>query len=70
MKALDGQGISTGPNRYSFTKRLLTGDTKAIFNLAALDIGIHTVNNSNKIHMAMTKHTFSSYTFCKQQRYI
>ena len=36
--ALDGQGINTGPLRYSFTKRFLTGYRKATFNQAALDI--------------------------------
>ena len=32
LKALDGQSISMGLLRYKFTERLLTGDTKAIFN--------------------------------------
>ena len=32
LKALDGQSISTGPQRYTFTERLLTGDAKATFN--------------------------------------
>ena len=35
LKALDGQGISTGPQRYTFTERLLTGDAKATYNQAA-----------------------------------
>ena len=42
LKALDGQSISSEPLRYTFTERLLTGDAKATFNQAALDIGIHT----------------------------
>ena len=58
LKALDGQSISTGPLRYTFTERLLTGDAKATFNQAALDIGIRTVDNFNKVLMEMTKHTF------------
>ena len=40
LDALDGQNISTGPLRYTFTERLLTGAPKATFNQAALDIGI------------------------------
>ena len=34
FKVLGDQGISTGPQRYSLTERLLTGDMKAIFNQA------------------------------------
>ena len=45
LKALDGLSISTGPLRYIFTERLLTGDAKATFEQAALDIVIHTVDN-------------------------
>ena len=43
--ALNDQSISMGPLRYTFTEMNLTGDAKAIFNKAALDIGIHTINN-------------------------
>ena len=45
LKALHGQSISTGPLQYRFTECLLTGDAKATFNQAALDIGICTVDN-------------------------
>ena len=61
LKALDGQSISTGPLRYMFTKRLLTGYAKPTFNQAALDIGISTVDNFNKVFLEMTKHTFPAY---------
>ena len=36
------------PQRHTLTKRLLTGDAKATFNQAALDIGIRTVDKFNK----------------------
>ena len=49
LKALDGQGISKGPQRYMFTQWLLTG---------ALDIGMRTVHNFNKELGEMTKHAF------------
>ena len=68
MKILnqDGQGISTGPNRYSFTQIRLRGDAKATFNQASLDIGACIVDNFNKVVMKMTtKHAFPSYTFRK-----
>ena len=58
LKGLDGQSISTGPLRYTFTERLLTGDAKATFNQAALDIGIRTIDNSNKVLAEMTKDAF------------
>ena len=45
LKALDGQIISTGPLRYTFTERLWTDDVKATFNQAALGIGICTIDN-------------------------
>ena len=38
-----------------FTKTLLTGDTKATFNQAALDIGMHTVDDFNKVLAEITK---------------
>ena len=49
LKSLDGQSISTGPLRYTFTERLLTGDTKATFNQTDLDIGIHMADSFNKV---------------------
>ena len=70
LKALDGQSISMGPSRYMFTERLLTGDAKATFDQAALDIGILTVDNFNKVLAQMTKHAFPTHTFHKQKRYL
>ena len=63
LKALDGQSISMGPLWYTFTERLLTGDAKATFNKAALDIGISTVDNLYKVLAEMTKHAFPAYAF-------
>ena len=68
LKAFDGQGISTGPQRYMFTERLLTGDAKTTFNRAPLSIGMCTVDNFNKVPAEMTKHAFLTCTFCKQLR--
>ena len=53
-----------------FTEHLLTGDAKVTFNQAALDIGIPTVDNFNKVLVEMTEHAFPVYTFCKQKRYL
>ena len=60
VKALNSQGNSTRPQRYAFTERLLIGEAKATFNLDALDIGIHTVDD---FLAEMTKHTFPAYVF-------
>ena len=70
LKALDGQSISMGPLWYMFTKKLLIGEAKAIFNQATLDIGIHYVNNFNKVLLEMTKHAFQAYAFCEQKRHL
>ena len=67
LKAFNGQGISTGSLRYMFTECLLKGDAKATFNQTALDIGIHGVENFNKVLAEMIKHSFSAC--CKQKRY-
>ena len=53
-----------------FTKRLLTDDMKPTLNQAALDIGIRTVDNFNKVLAEMAKYAFPAYTFCKQKRYL
>ena len=50
------------------TEHLFRGDTKATFNQAALDIGIWTIDNFNKVLLEMTKYAFPAYAFCKQKR--
>ena len=70
LKALDGQSISRGPQRYTLTERLLTGDAKATFTQAALDIGTCTVDNFNKVIAEMTNHAFPVYAFLDQKRYL
>ena len=59
LKFLVGQGLSTGPQRYIFT-----------YYQAALDIGIYTVENINKLLAKKTKYTLPAHTFCKQSRYL
>ena len=43
---------------------------KLTFNPAALDIGIRTVDNCNKVLLEMTKHAYPTYAFCEQKRYL
>ena len=49
---------------------LLTGDAKATFNQAALDIGIRTDDKFNKLQAEITKHAFLVYNFCEQKHYL
>ena len=70
FKALHGQSISTGRQRYLFTKHLLTSDAKATFNKKALDIGIHKFDNFKKELLEMTKYAFPAYAFREQKRYL
>ena len=68
LKALECQSINTEPQSYTFTERLLTGDAKATFNQAALDIGIRTIDNFNKLVLEMTKHAFPGYMLFVNKR--
>ena len=43
---------------------------KATFNQVALNIGVRTVDNVNKVLAEMTKHTFPVYAFREQKKYL
>ena len=58
------------PKQYTFNERLLTGDVKATFNQAPLDIGIRTNDNFNKVLLEMTKHVFPAYSLYEQKRFL
>ena len=70
FEAIDRQSISMGPERYKFTKKLLTGDAEVTFNQVILDMGICIVHNFNKVLKAMTQKLFSVFAFCEQKRYL
>ena len=53
-----------------FTERLITGDIKATFNQADLNLDKCDTDNFNKVLMKVTEHTFQSYAFCKWKRCI
>ena len=53
-----GKSISMEPLRYMFIECLWTSDAKATFNHAALDIGISTVANFNKVLAEMNIRAF------------
>ena len=70
LRALDGQGISEGPQRYTFTESPLTDDAKATYTQAALVIGVLMVNEFNQVLAEMTKHTFSVYALREQKSFL
>ena len=61
LEALDGQSISIGLQMYTFIERLSTGDAKATFNQADLDIGICTIDYFNKVLAGI--YTYPSHIF-------
>ena len=70
LKAICGQNISIGPQRYLFTERILTDDAKTTFNQTSLDIGICMVGNLNQVLLEMTKYASPVYAYYKQKRYL
>ena len=65
------QGLRWPKHQYkTSTERVLVGDARATLNQAALDIGIRTVDNFNKVLLKMTKHEFPAYAFHEQNRYL
>ena len=58
LKALKSQGISTGPLKYTFAERFLTGVEKATFEKGCPGYW-------NKVLAGMTKHAFSAYALCE-----
>ena len=69
-KAVDDQSIGIGPQSYTFTERVLTGDTKGTFHQAALDLGIRAVDNFNKVITEMKKDIFPAYALREQKKYL
>ena len=69
LMALKGQCITMGLLKYTFTEHQLIGEMKATHNQAALNIGIRTVDNFNKVLAEMIKHSFAAYASRKQNWY-
>ena len=57
-KGMAGYGASTGPQKYSFTRRLLEGDALAAFELKATELATETAPHYTKVMEALTKHVF------------
>ena len=70
LKAINGQNITTGPERYELTERLLTGDALATFQLKALEQGNRTVEHFNMVTAQLTAHIFPAHAYREQKRYM
>lgn len=69
-KGMAGYGATTGPQKYSFTRRLLEGDALAAFELKATELATETAPHYNEVMEALTKHVFPNKALQKQKRYM
>ena len=69
-KAIRGQNISSGPERYELTERLLTGDALTTFKLKALEAGTRTVEHYSTAMDQLTAHIFPAHSYREQKRYM
>jgi hypothetical protein len=69
-RVLIGQNITTGPQKFAMVRRLITGDTLAVFNKAAEENG----NETNATFLAclqdVTNHIFPQRALSFQKRYM
>ena len=72
MSGLSGKTNFSRPQKANVSVENLksTDYAKATFNQVALDIGICTIDNFNKVLAEMTKHAFPAYAFHEQKRYL
>ena len=69
-KAINGQHITSGPERYELTERLLTGDALATFKLKTLEQGNRTVEHFNMVIAQLTAHIFPAHAYREQKCYM
>ena len=70
LRILVGQNITTGPAKYAMTRRLIVGDTLAVFNQAATKRGAETVENFKLCLRDVTTHVFPQRALSRQKRYM
>lgn len=69
-RVLAGQNITTGPPKYTMARRLIFGDTLAVFNKAALDKGTESSENFESVLKEVSKHIFPQRALAYQKRYM
>ena len=67
---LNGQNITTGPQKFTMTRRLITGDTLAVFNAAAQEHGNETNATFVQCLKDVTTHLFPKRALAFQKRYM
>ena len=67
-KGMIDYGATTGPQEYSFTRRLLERDALAVLELKAIKFGAETGPHYTEVMDELTKHIFPSKALQKQKR--
>lgn len=69
-RVLTGQNITTGPQKFTMIRRLITGDTLAVFNNAAQEHGNETNATFLQCLQDVTTHIFPQRALSFQKRYM
>ena len=69
-KGMKGYGATTGPSKYSFTRRLLEGDALAVFDLKRSEYASETNENYQETMEHLGSHVFPTKALQKQKRYM
>ena len=69
-RVLNGQNITTGPQKFTMTRRLIQGDTLAVFNTAAQEHGNETNATFVQCLKDITTHIFPKRALAFQKRYM
>ncbi len=69
-RVLIGQNITTGPQKFAMIRRLITGDTLAVFNNAAQEHGNETNATFLQCLQDVTTHIFPQRALAFQKRYM
>lgn len=69
-RVLTGQNITTGPQKFTMIRRLITGDTLAVFNKAAAEHGNETNATFLRCLQDVTNHIFPQRALSFQKRYM
>jgi hypothetical protein len=70
QRVLVGQNIVDGPAKYAMIRRLILGDTLAVFNKAATTQGAENNANFEIVMQAVTAHVFPQRALNYQKRYM
>lgn len=69
-KVFVGQNVTTGPQKYAITRRLLTGDALSAFNSAAATAGNETLDHFKMATRGLISHVFPVRALQLQKQYM